>query len=265
MQKKVGIVTSNGLNIRPEPSTDKPPLGRIRRGDAVEILEQAGDWYRIACAEGTGYVHGDYVELAEEGAAAVDAAATLRGFRGAVEWIHRWEGHAGKPYWPGGASGVTLDPGLDLGHASRGLIAQAYEARLSGEQFEAVQKVLGLRSQEAKAALDGNAPLESIRVTRRTATEIFPLLAKPYWDKLRVRFPGLDGPDVPVEVHTAMLSIAYNRGAGNRELEILKQPIAEKDWMAVGNLIGAMQQDHALEGIRKRRRSEGELIRSALA
>ncbi|MCP4655515.1 MAG: SH3 domain-containing protein [bacterium] len=265
MERRIGIVTGNGLNIRPEPSTDNPPVGRIRQGDEVGILEQAGDWYLIESEQGSGYVHGDYIELAEEGVGAAAAAASLRGFRGNVGWIHRWEGHAGKPYWPGGASGVTLDPGLDLGHAPRQLIAEAYQPRLSGEQYEAVQKVLGLRGQEAKAALDGDSPLDSIRVTRRTATEIFPLLAKPYWDKLRIRFPGLDGPDVPVEVHTAMLSIAYNRGAGNRALEILKQPVVDKDWMAVGNLIGAMQQDHSLEGIRKRRRSEGELIRSALA
>lgn len=265
MERKVGIVTSNGLNIRPEPSTDKPPVGRIRQGEEVEILEQAGDWYRIECEQGTGYVHGDYLELAEQGAGAADVASTLHGFRGDVGWIHRWEGHAGKPYWPGGASGVTLDPGLDLGHAPRELIAEAYEPRLSGEQYEAVQKVLGLRGKEAKAALESDSPLTSIRVTRQTATEIFPLLAKPYWNQLRIRFPGLDGPDVPGEVHTAMLSIAYNRGAGNRDLEILKPPIASKDWMAVGNLIGAMQQDHTLEGIRKRRRSEGEFIRSALA
>jgi GH24 family phage-related lysozyme (muramidase) len=62
-------------------------------------------------------------------------------------------------------------------------------------------------------------------------------------------------------VQTALLSIGYNRGTGNKDLEVLKQPIQDKDWAEVSNLIGTMQQDHSLEGIRKRRRMEANLIK----
>ena len=43
----------------------------------------------------------------------LDTATHLPSFRGDLLWIHAWEGHRGRLYWPGGASGVTLDPGLD--------------------------------------------------------------------------------------------------------------------------------------------------------
>ncbi len=84
-------------------------------------------------------------------------------------------------------------------------------------------------------------------------------------DALHVRrFPGLAAAEVLGSVQTALLSIGYNRGTGNRALEVLKQPIQDKDWAEVARLIGSMQQDHSLEGIRKRRRMEAELIKKEL-
>ncbi len=188
----------------------------------------------------------------------------LVGFKGDVEWIHKWEGHAGRPYWPKGQSGVTLDPGLDLGHASPALIEEAYSHRLSEEQSEAVQSVLGLKGEDAERALRANTVLQSIRVSRQEAGQIFPLVAKPYWNKTKTRFSGISSESAPGAVHTAMLSISYNRGASNRKLGVLADPISRSDWRALGNAIASMQQDHKLEGIRRRRREEGALILAAL-
>jgi peptidoglycan hydrolase-like protein with peptidoglycan-binding domain len=195
----------------------------------------------------------------------LDLSETLPGFRGDMAWIHRWEGHAGKPYWPGAASGVTLDPGLDLGHAAPELIAKAFGSRLSSDQLAAVHKVLGIRGEEAKSALKETPGLDSIRVLRTTATEIFPFVAQPYWRTLCKRFESLVEPSTSSAVQTAMLSLGYNRGAHNKALAILKEPIANGQWQEVGKIIGAMQQDHSLDGIRRRRRAEGELIISALS
>jgi len=188
----------------------------------------------------------------------------IEGFRGDLSWVHAREGHAGKTYWPGGASGVTLDPGVDCGHAKRGLIEEAYNDLLSAEQFEAVEKVLGIKGDAAKTALEKDPVLQSIRISRAQADTIFGYAAKPYWDSIVRRFPALADPDTLPSVQTAMLSISYNRGAGNRALEVLEQPIACKDWAGVADIIGSMQQDHRLEGIRKRRRMEADLIRAEL-
>lgn len=189
----------------------------------------------------------------------------LPGFRGDIAWIHRWEGHAGRPYWPGGASGVTIDPGLDLGHAEPALIERALGNRLTKVQLDVVRRVRGLRGDEAKNALDLESTLHGIRVLRTTATEIFPLVAKPYWATLCRRFATLVEASTPGEIHTAMLSLAYNRGAGNRAIAALGESITATDWLGLADAVGAMQQDHGLEGIRRRRRAEGELIRSAVS
>ncbi len=66
MATRTGMVTAKSLNVRPEPSTDKPPIASLARGTRVELLETAGGWYRIRSGEVTGYVSGDYVTVIDE-------------------------------------------------------------------------------------------------------------------------------------------------------------------------------------------------------
>lgn len=188
----------------------------------------------------------------------------LEGFHGDLRWVHDREGHAGRTYWPGGASGVTLDPGVDLGHAKPSLIEAAYKKLLAPEQYEAVKRVLGIKGAAAKTALRNDPVLKSIRISRSQADEIFHFAAEPYWKAIVRRFPAIGAPDTPGSVQTVMLSLSYNRGAGNRRLEVLADPIERKDWRAVADIVGNMQQNHRLGGIRKRRRMEGDLIREEL-
>jgi hypothetical protein len=195
----------------------------------------------------------------------IDMAEALPGFRGDLEWIHRFEGHKGYPYWPGGASGITLDPGFDLGHANPGLIQKLVKPRLSAEQSEALDKVVGLKGAAAEQALHRYPALKTIRIDRQTARELFPHIAQPFWRGTVRRFPKLLEASAPSQAHTALLSLAYNRGDQNSHLQILADPIQSSDWHRLGGLIRAMQQDHKLAGIRDRRRAEGDLILSALS
>lgn len=188
----------------------------------------------------------------------------LEGFHGDLGWVHDREGHAGRTYWPGGASGVTLDPGVDLGHAKPSLIEAAYKKLVSPEQYEAIKRALGIKGTPARAALRNDPVLQSIRISRSQADEIFHFAAEPYWKAIVRRFPGCGEPDTPGSVQTVMLSLSYNRGAGNRRLGVLSDPIERKDWKTVADVVGNMQQDHSLGGIRKRRRMEGDLIRREL-
>ena len=74
----------------------------------------------------------------------------LSQFHGDLDWVHRQEGHAGHPCWPGGASGVTLDPGVNLGQAEASVIG-LYEPLTTAEQFAAMQTVVGVRRQAGAA------------------------------------------------------------------------------------------------------------------
>ncbi len=65
-----GVVTASRLNVRPGPSTARPPIGSLPRGTTVDLLERSGAWYRIRYGEFEGFVHGDFVRPLEELAAA---------------------------------------------------------------------------------------------------------------------------------------------------------------------------------------------------
>lgn len=182
----------------------------------------------------------------------------LPGFRGDLNWLHERESHAGRPYWPGNISGVTLDPGLDLGHASPPLVEKLVRPLLTHDQWLAAWRVVGVKGQRARQLLKSSPVLQSIRTSRAQAAALLPLVALPYWLAIRRRFPALA--EAPPVVQTALLSLAYNRGPGNKGLDILAMPLAAGDWRKVGELIRAMQQDHPQGGIRDRRKMEGELI-----
>lgn len=183
----------------------------------------------------------------------------LPGFKGDLAWLHERESHAGRPYWPAGQSGVTLDPGLDIHHADWTLVESVLAPHLTASQLRRLKQVRWLKGPAAKAAAK---KLADIRISRDLAAELLPQVAAPYWQTLVKRFPGLlDGPPA---AHTALLSLGYNRGAGNKALAVLAPWIAAKDWAEVGREIRRMQQDHKLQNIRERRQLEGGLILEAM-
>lgn len=191
-------------------------------------------------------------------------ASLLPGFRGDLDWVHAQEGHLGKPYWPGGASGITLDPGVDLGHADEALIEAVLRERLGENAWAMLKPLLGIKGEAAKQALAEHPELASIQMSKAMAYEIMPHVTQPYWKAISKRFPRLKEAGTPATVQTAMLSIAYNRGPGNRHLEAIRECIHLRHWDHLADKIARMQQEHPLSGIRLRRRLEANLIRTEL-
>ena len=188
----------------------------------------------------------------------------LPGFRGDLAWLHQWEAHKGHPYWPGkGASGVTLDPGFDLGHQTEAALRRHY-GFLGAQALDVLTDVIGLRGAAAGKAARG-PEVKAIRISKAQATAALPAIAAPYWKDITKRFPALLEESTPGQVHTAALSLAYNRGPFNPELTPLVGPIALADWPEVADTIAGMQADHHLAGIPRRRKAEAALIREALA
>jgi hypothetical protein len=187
----------------------------------------------------------------------------LQNFRGDLAWIHNQEGHNGGAYWPGGESGVTLDPGIDVGHTSPQRVAELFQGILTSRQLIALKsayKKFGTAAQKFISQPD----IKSIHVTFAQSVSIMPFAAQPYWEAITNRFPTLLGPTTPASVQTVFLSLAYNRGPSNPQLAFLRLALTENDWKKLANDIGTMQHDHVLMGIRKRRRLEAQLIRDEL-
>lgn len=68
-----GTVNADALRLRSEPSTTSSTITYLNTGTPVDILEDLGEWYKVSCSAGTGYVYASYVSFQSEGT--VTAAA----------------------------------------------------------------------------------------------------------------------------------------------------------------------------------------------
>lgn len=188
----------------------------------------------------------------------------MKGFRGDLQWVHEREGHAGHPYWPGGKSGVTLDPGFDLGYHTLAEFNDAYDGFLDSDEMIMLALCIGIKGEYAQMLLEKNSALKMIKIDRSLAMHLMPVVADKYWLAIIGRFPELLRGGIPGCVHTAILSLAYNRGPHNRHLAPLADMLIEGNWAQMVEFLWNMQQDHPLNGIRKRRRMEAALIAEKL-
>lgn len=183
------------------------------------------------------------------------------GFRGDAAWVHELEGHAGHPYWPGGQSGVTLDPGVDLGYAGETLVVACYDDLFPPEGMSALMGCLAITGPKARQRVEESTRLQQLLLSPSQAESVFPKVARPYWVAAKRRWPEIMKSFVPGAVHTVVLSLCYNRGPSNDALAPIGEPLRAGDWAALADVVGDMQNDHALAGIRRRRDRESDYVR----
>ena len=62
-----GTVNADALRLRSEPSTTSSTITYLNTGTPVDILEDLGEWYKVSCSAGTGYVYASYVSFQSSG------------------------------------------------------------------------------------------------------------------------------------------------------------------------------------------------------
>ncbi len=67
------VNVSDHLNLRSGASTDDEVIGHLLPGTTVEIVGEEDGWYQVIVSEQTGYVCGDYLEVAESTAQATES------------------------------------------------------------------------------------------------------------------------------------------------------------------------------------------------
>ena len=58
-----GTVTASVLNVRSKASTSSTSLGRLGKGDIVEITKAGGSWHKIVYRSSVAYVYAAYVKI----------------------------------------------------------------------------------------------------------------------------------------------------------------------------------------------------------
>lgn len=175
--------------------------------------------------------------------------------------------HLQQPSWPGGASGVTIGIGYDLGYNSARQLRRDWAPLLSDHELNLLESVSGLRGDAARAALPSVA---AVNVPLTAAEQVFFTATLPrYAADTRRAYPGVE--DLAPDAQAALLSLIYNRGhamsGGTRaEMRQIRPLVVARDYAGIAHAIRSMKrlwQGQGLEGLLRRREAEAVLVENA--
>jgi hypothetical protein len=169
-----------------------------------------------------------------------------------------------RPTVPGGASGVTIGIGYDLGYNDTVTFMTDWVNRLPVSEFEALRKCLGLTTSQAVNAL---ATVKHIKIPWAAALGVFEERTIPRFCLMTEQaFPDVG--KLPADAYGALVSLVFNRGAsmeGSRRIEMrnIRAAVAEGNLLAIARNIRTMKRlwaDAGLPGLMKRRDAEADLV-----
>ncbi|CAO4147050.1 hypothetical protein LPLAFNJD_LOCUS2351 [Methylorubrum aminovorans] len=213
------------------------------------------------------------VETAQPGGAASATAISKKAFDLIVEFEVSSEQVYSRKYrstiWPGGASGVTIGIGYDLGFATKTQLEADFGGVISPETIRVLHPALGLTgaaAQQAARDLSG-----AVDVPWTAAITVHCGKVIPRWVGLverSLKNTHAIGPDRL----GVLVSLTYNRGAsfsrqGDRftEMRAVKSHMASGKFGSIPNELRSMKRLWpTVPGLQKRREREAVLFESAL-
>ena len=184
-----------------------------------------------------------------------------------------------RPIWPGGASGVTIGCGYDLGYNSKADFMNDWGQHLSASDFTLLERTIGLTGLAAKTAL---RRVDHVRIPWGVALDVFDVTTLPKFTVLTFNSlpklldlsqTGLHGDCIGV-----LVSLVFNRGAsfrkaGDRYLEMraIRQAIETGTNASLGKIPRLLRdmkriwRNQGLNGLLARREDEAKLFERGLA
>ena len=181
--------------------------------------------------------------------------------REAYETRYKW------PTWPGGASGVTIGIGYDLGYQTQNEIKRDWKA-LSNYALNKLAAASGVTGAEAKDYLPG---MRDVTVPWDNAMGVFINHDIPKWEAIcAAKLPNWD--KLPEDCKGALVSLAYNRGPSfttpgdrYREMRAIRENMISGNLKAIPDDIRAMKRLWPdVKGLRIRREAEAYLFQKGL-
>jgi hypothetical protein len=172
-----------------------------------------------------------------------------------------------RPVWPGGASGVTIGVGYDLGYQGEVTIRHDWEGRITDAHLEELLAASGVTG-PAAAGLIGH--LCWVIIPWDAAQEVFSTITLPRYARMtRKAYPGVEA--LPADAQAMLLSLIYNRGAKmegskRREMKAIKPLVQAGDLPGIAAQIRSMKRlwdVEKLRGLHVRRDREAELLEKA--
>ncbi len=103
----LAIANTDGLNVRKEPNTESEVVTQILKGEGLDVLEQNGEWIKVAVDSDEAYVSAQYVTIEDKLETAVTMTELLYGEGVSdvrVDLVEYAKQFVGNPYVWGGTS-----------------------------------------------------------------------------------------------------------------------------------------------------------------
>jgi hypothetical protein len=168
------------------------------------------------------------------------------------------------PVWPGGASGITIGIGYDLGYNKENQIRKDWGRKLAEIDLEKLIVVSGLRAEAAKQVVSG---VKSVNIPLKAANDVFYISTLPRYAVSTLKtYPGVD--KLFADAQAGLLSLVYNRGTSfkgalRKEMAAIKPFVEQQNYTGIAQQIRAMKrlwEGRGLDGLLKRRDDEARLI-----
>ena len=168
------------------------------------------------------------------------------------------------PIWPGGASGIAIGIGYDLGYNTGQQIRNDWSGKLCEIDLEKLVAVSGFKSDAARTALKN---VQTILIPLETAQSVFyETMLSRYAAATAKIYPGVQA--LHPNAQAALLSLVYNRGTSlngprRKEMAAIKDLVAQQDYGGISQEIRAMKrlwEKKGLDGLLKRREREAKLV-----
>ncbi len=190
----------------------------------------------------------------------------------AKKLILEFEGLDQPSEWPGGASGITIGIGYDLGYVTVDQFESDWGPYLTHADRNLLKTAIGLRGIEAK----NRAPLfAGTKIKREDAEKVFLERTIPFHQfRTTQAFPNVE--ELPLDAQGALVSLVFNRGTSmvddspedrRREMRAIRDAVPRKDLQEVANQIRSMKRlwvGKGLNGLLRRRDAEAALVESCL-
>ncbi len=184
------------------------------------------------------------------------------------QMILGFEGKDQPGIWPGGASGITIGVGYDLGYVTVDQFESDWGPYLAPNALAQLKTAIGKTSIAAK----NRAPqFAGIKVKPADAEVVFLKRTLPL-HALRTEqaFPGVD--QLPEDAQGALLSLVFNRGTsmvGERrtEMRAIRDAVPKKDLAEIAKQLRSMKRlwiGKGLDGLLKRREAEAKMVEGCI-
>ena len=170
--------------------------------------------------------------------------------------------------WPGGASGITMGIGADLGYMTTREFDKYFSQYFSKSEQNKLKAVIGQKGSRAKSKLYTVRPIE---LSWQDASEAFVDWTLPkFWNLALNLWPGLD--ELCEQAQIALVSIVFNRGSSTRgstrrEMFNIKKLVLSKDYQGIADEVRSMKRlwvGKGLDGLLKRRDIEAKMIEGCI-